>query len=143
MTTLDEIFGSILIREMQERRPINTIEVRARQRIALELPNGSYDVMKVDRVGEFTGRTIAVALVCPGQASFIVQPDGSATYNVLEETGSDGRWSWLGDSYGNFPGKDSMGMLDWYTKAHWQYLQDKRIVPLSRSEMRTLQGLLP
>ena len=128
---MKELYETILSRE-----DVPYTSLKNRKRIAVVKSNGDLDVMKIDEVGYGRPtryekmRYMAVAKVCPGQASMTLRKDGSVRINKLMEVISE-------DS-------DLGGLAERLSKAYWINL-DKRtmIKKVTKSEMKKIQGGIP
>ena len=154
---LTELYGSII-----SRGPIPYDQVRGGQRIAAILPSDELDVMKIERLGNVTldrlvridelikSEMIAVAAVCPGQASMRLRSDGTLSLNELAEVvwGLTPTGDYITKNPFNldYPGctpEDvimELGVLGYYKKAHWIILRQYPIVGITKTEMGILQA---
>ena len=115
------------------------------KRVAITLSDESLDIMKIDRLGlgrerlGYPWEKLIVAKVCPGQSSIVLHPSGEVRLNELVDLEID-------DPYGNITQKDlesTLGILGFYKKAHWVVLQNQRVYPITKSEMRMIEGSIP
>jgi hypothetical protein len=166
MNLSNKIHEINLYRAIMAKPNLPYTDLKAGKRVAVVTYGAVLDIMKVDAVG--LGRPaycvgigveedayhitlyckkrpmwpVAVAKVCPGQASMRLSRDGSLERNGLEEVivglGNDAVLEGL-------PGlREHLGVLANYRKAHWIALgNDLKIKQLTRSEMRDIQALLP
>lgn len=148
-----------LVRMLHERIvPAET--VYPNQRIALILPGGALDVMKVAAVGYVTGPTewatqtneegrtlVAVAKNAPGQASVLVKPNGEVILNGLRDTADATHASrdWHADAL-SYPSDyhkqvvQSLGPLAEYrSPSYWVELASHPLLWVTRTQMRTIQ----
>ena len=115
------------------------------QRIAAKY-GSELDIMKIASIGyaSIAGQQVAVALVCPGQASFRVKNTGEASLNRLVDLRSLANYRaqkpWLVKNPGYAMRKEDA--LEGYSKAYWIPLVSTAIVPISKTEMRGLQELV-
>jgi len=154
--SMTELYHSIISREH-----IPYGSLKARQKIAAVLPSDELDIMKIGSLGGITldkmfrheggskSELVAVAAVCPGQASVRLRSDGTVYLNKLVEV----EWGLTptGDQLTknpfmvDYPGyafedvAEELGVLSRYRKAHWILLRMHPIVRVEKSEMRQIQ----
>ena len=139
---LTELYKTIVSRE-----DLPYASLKPKMRIAVVMPTGELDVMKIDRIGEGHAsleeemRYMAIAKVCPGQSSMTLGSDGSVHLNDLIEVyhPADPYGTSIADPH------EQLGVLGQYgLKYHWMELDENTIVKkLTKSEMREIQGALP
>ncbi len=149
-----DLYGRIISRE-----PVPYLDIRQGQRIAAVLPAGEMDIMKIAGLGyaEKFGGLVAVAAVCPGQASMKLKSGGALELNALAKlenpTGealmaarkaSDWRVGWLinEEAYRQIKGGNlerMLGPLLHYSRAHWIGIKEYPILSVTADEMRQMQ----
>lgn len=138
---LHELYETIVSRE-----DVPYTSLKSRMRIAVVTPEGTLDVMKIDRVGEGRPsldeqiRYMAVAKVCPGQASMTLSSDGEVCLNELMDIESlDGPYMTAIDPL------SELGVLSHrHQRAYWVDLDEHTAIKkVQKSEMREIQGSYP
>jgi hypothetical protein len=138
---LKELYQTIVSRE-----DVPYASLKPRMRIAIVTPAGTLDVMKVDRVGEGRPsldeqiRYMAVAKVCPGQASMTLSSDGVVCLNELMDVKSpDDPYMTAVDPW------SELGVLRHrHRVAYWVDLDENTAIKrVQKSEMREIQGANP
>ncbi|MBI2107826.1 hypothetical protein HYT54_01760 [Candidatus Woesearchaeota archaeon] len=144
---------------IKSREPVPYLNIKEGQRIAAALPSGEMDIMKIAGLGysERFGGLIAVASVCPGQASMRLNSDGALQLNALTDLvnpigemliaarkASDWRVGWLINEAAYRKIKEggtekALGPLLHYSRAHWINLREFPVSGVTPAEMRQLQ----
>ena len=126
--------------------PMNYELIKPKKRIAIMLPDQSLDIMKVLNVVQVKDETIAVAKVCPGQGSFILDSDGNIRLNDLIDTLPLTPTTQYAIGMGyctDYPGwEDSHNeykAIGRKSRAHWRPINsERRICQVRKDQMRVM-----
>ena len=130
--------------------PIDYRLIKQDKRIAIMLPDRSLDIMKVLDVVAVEDELIAVAKVCPGQASFALDPQGIVRLNDLISTmplTPENEYAVRHGCCVEYPGwghlDDERRAIGYKDKSHWRAISsESRIHLVRKDQMRVMMGYI-